>query len=58
MPQDADREFRPDVRVWADPNGGVRIKAVTSEGEPVRLSSTQARRIAEVLMDLADANEA
>ncbi len=47
-----------DVRVGLDSRGRITIKAVTAEGEPVKLSPAEARRIAGVLSDLADADEA
>jgi hypothetical protein len=52
--------IRPDdhVAVWLDPGGGITIKAGTPENDPVELSSTQARRLAEVLLDLADRDDA
>ena len=58
MPQDDNRQFVPDLTVGPHPHGGVIIKAVTSEGDPVKLSPSEARRIAAVLTDLADADEA
>jgi len=51
-------EIDRDVRVWLDPGGGITIKAVTPEGDPVELSAAQARRIAAVLIELADADDA
>ena len=52
--------IRPDddVAVWLDPGGGITIKAVTRENDPVELSSTQARRLAAALLDLADREDA
>jgi hypothetical protein len=47
-----------DVRVWLDPGGGITIKAVTREGDPVELSSTQARQLAAALVELADRDDA
>lgn len=47
-----------DVRVGLDPSGRITIKAVTAGGDPVKLSPDQARQIAAVLSDLADADEA
>jgi hypothetical protein len=47
-----------DVAVWLDPGGGVTIKAVTPDGDPVELSATQARKLAKALVDLADQDEA
>ncbi len=46
-----------DVRVWLDPGGGVTIKAVTLEGDPVELSSGQARQLAQALLQLAAQDE-
>jgi hypothetical protein len=42
-----------DVRVWLDTGGGITIKAVTPEGDPVELSSAQARQLAQELIELA-----
>jgi hypothetical protein len=50
-------EIDRDGRVWLDPGGGITIKAVTAEGDPVELSAAQARRIAALLTELADADE-
>jgi hypothetical protein len=47
-----------DVAVWFDAGGGITIKAVTPEGDPVELSSTQARQLARALVDLADRDDA
>jgi hypothetical protein len=47
-----------DVRIWLDPGGGITIKAVTPEGDPVELSSTQARQLAQALSELAEQDEA
>ena len=46
-----------DVRVWLDEGGGIAIKAVTSSGDPVELSSTQARVLANILNQLADEDD-
>lgn len=46
-----------DVRVWVDPGGGITISAVTGSGDPVELSSTQARRLADLLLELADLDD-
>jgi hypothetical protein len=46
-----------DVRVWLDDGGGISIKAVTSSGDPVELSSTQARLLANILNQLADKDD-
>jgi hypothetical protein len=42
-----------DVRVWLDAGGGITIRAVTPEGDPVELSSAQARQLAQELLQLA-----
>ncbi len=47
-----------DVAVWLDPDGGITLKAVTREGDPVELSSSQARRLAEALNLLAAEDDA
>jgi hypothetical protein len=47
-----------DVAVWLDPGGGITIKAVTAEGDPVELSATQARQLAAALVELADRDDA
>lgn len=47
-----------DVSVWLDAGGGIAIKAVTPTADPVELSSSQARRLAEILVRLADADDA
>jgi hypothetical protein len=46
------------VSVWIDENGGITIKALTPAGDPVELSSTQARRLAALLNELADLDDA
>jgi hypothetical protein len=46
-----------DVRIWLDEGGGIAIKAVTSSGDPVELSSTQARVLANILNQLADEDD-
>ncbi len=46
-----------DVVVWLDPGGGT-IKTVEPPGDPVELSSTEARRLAERLIELADEDDA
>jgi hypothetical protein len=51
-------EIDRDIRIWLDPGGGITIKAVTAEGDPVELSAAEARRIAAVLIEFADADEA
>lgn len=47
-----------DVRVWLDDDGGITIKAVTPFGDPVELSSAQARTLAALLTELADRDDA
>ena len=47
-----------DVALWLDSGGGITIKAVTREGDPVELSSTQARELAEALIHLASRDDA
>jgi hypothetical protein len=46
-----------DAAVWLDSDGGITIKAVTQHGDPVELSATQARSLAEALVRLADRDE-
>ncbi len=46
-----------DVRVWIDDGGGIAIKASTPTGDPVELSSSQARRLAVALCELADLDD-
>jgi hypothetical protein len=46
-----------DVRLWQDAGGGITIKAVTPEGDPVELSAVQARQLAQALIELADQDE-
>jgi hypothetical protein len=46
-----------DVNVWLDPEGGITLKAVTKEGDPVELSAAQARRLAKALEELAEADD-
>jgi hypothetical protein len=50
-------QIDPDIRVWLDPTGGITIKAVTPEGDPVELSAAQARKVAELLSELADVDD-
>jgi hypothetical protein len=53
------KEWQVDeVRVWIDADGGITIKAVTPEGDPVELSAMEARRLASALLEAADADEA
>ena len=43
-----------EIRVWAEPGGPIMMKAVTQAGDPVELSEGEARKVAEVLVRLAD----
>lgn len=47
-----------DVSVWIAEHGGITIKALTPSGDPVELSSTQARQLAALLNELADLEDA
>jgi hypothetical protein len=47
-----------DVHLWLDPEGGITLKAVTPEGDPVELSSAQARSLAAALIEAADRDNA
>jgi len=47
-----------DVRVWIDSGGGITIKAVTPEGDPVEISAAQARKLAAALSEAAELDEA
>jgi hypothetical protein len=53
----ADRDYKidDDVRVWLDPGGGITIKAVTVQGDPVEMSASAAQALADALLDLIDA---
>ena len=42
-----------DIRVWIDPDCGIAIKAVTFHGNPVELSTPEARQLADALIRLA-----
>jgi hypothetical protein len=46
-----------DVNLWLDPEGGITLKAVTKDGDPVELSASQARRLADALGELAAEDE-
>jgi hypothetical protein len=46
-----------DVLLWLDPNGGITLKAVTGEGDPVEISPQQARHLAAALIDAAKRDE-
>lgn len=49
------------VRVWVDPGGGVTIEAVdpiTARGDPMELSSTQARQVTAALLEAAEYDDA
>lgn len=59
MTIDPIRQWRiDDVRLWIDPGGGVTIKAITAEGDPVELSSAQARDLAAALLEAATIDDA
>ena len=45
------------VRACLDPGGGMSLKAMTPEGDPVELSASEARSLARILLDLADQDE-
>jgi hypothetical protein len=47
-----------DISVWLDQDGGITLKAVTKEGDPVELSASQARRLAKALEELAEEDDA
>ena len=47
-----------EVRLWLDPGGGITLSAATREGDPVELSSADARRLAAALAALADQDDA
>ena len=54
MALDPTREWSvDDVGLWIDPGGGVTIKAVTAEGDPVELTAGQARELAAALLEAA-----
>ena len=56
---DADRVHEiDDVSVRIDEHGGITIKAITPSGDPVEISSTQARQLAALLNQLADLDDA
>lgn len=46
-----------DVRLWLDPEGGITLKAATPDGDPVELSSAQARSLAAALNEAADRDD-
>jgi hypothetical protein len=46
------------VAVWFDSGGGVTIKAIEPSGDPVEISASQARSLAEALVRLAELDEA
>lgn len=53
-----DWQVDDDVRVWIDPGGGITIKAVTREGDPVEISATQARKLGAALSEAAGLDDA
>jgi hypothetical protein len=46
-----------DVRLWLEPGGGITLRAVTVEGDPVEISSKQARDLAAALIEAADRDD-
>jgi hypothetical protein len=52
-----DVQIDRDVRVWIDPDGGITIRAIDPVGDPVEISSSQARWLAETLTKFADLDE-
>jgi hypothetical protein len=46
-----------DVRVWIDPGGGITIRASGPSGDPVEISSGQAREQADALLRFADIDD-
>jgi hypothetical protein len=46
-----------DVHVWIDPDGGITIKAATPKGDPVEISSDQAKQLADALVEAATIDE-
>jgi hypothetical protein len=44
-------------KFWIDPTGGIKIKAVTPEGDPVGISSSQAPQLAEALQRAGDLDD-
>ena len=58
MPDDLFR-IADEVRLWLDPDGAITLSALTrDEGDPVELSSADARRLAAALNALADQDDA
>ncbi len=47
-----------DVIVWLDPGGGITIKTVGPHGDPTELSSAEAHRPAQCLLELAAEDDA
>ena len=41
-----------EVRVWAERDGPIMLRAVSASGDPVELNEEQARRIADALLSL------
>jgi hypothetical protein len=58
MPGTDSWQVDEDVRLCLDPGGGITLQAVTAEGDPVELSSTQARDLAAALIEAADRDDA
>lgn len=42
-----------DVRLWGEQDSSIHLKAVTSHGDPVELTSTEAQNIANALHEAA-----
>jgi hypothetical protein len=47
-----------DVRIWLEQESSVHLRAVTPHGDPVELSPDEARRLASILLALADQADA
>jgi hypothetical protein len=47
-----------DVAEWLEQESSIQIKAVTSFGDPVELNSEEARRLAALLLTLAEQADA
>ena len=51
-------ELGPELRTWIEQGQSICIKAVTELGDPVELSTDEARALAKALLDFVDAIEA
>jgi transposase-like protein len=59
MTKDRTREWRvDDAKLWIEPGGGVTLKAVTAEGDPIELTANQARELAAALLETAAVDDA